>query len=74
MDQRWALTFNPTTPVVAAGIRTEPPVSLPIPQAANPKATLAAAPELDPPGTALGSFTQGGVAVIGFSPSPEKAS
>ena len=55
-------------------MRTDPPVSEPIPQAASPKATLAAAPEDDPPGTASGSFTQGGVAVTGLRPIPENAS
>src|SRR5690606_24417947 len=41
---------------------------------ASPKATEAAAPEEDPPDTALSSFRQGGVAVTGFRPRPEKAS
>ena len=36
----------------AAGIRTDPPVSDPIPAAASPKATDVAAPEDDPPATA----------------------
>ena len=52
--------FNPTRSFHAAGIRTDPPVSDPIPAAASPKATDAAAPDDDPPGTALASFTQGG--------------
>ena len=47
-------------------MRTLPPVSEPIPAAASPKATDAAAPEDDPPGTASGSFTQGGVSVTGL--------
>ena len=54
-------------------MRTDPPVSLPMPAAASPLAMLAAAPEDEPPGTASASCTLGGVAVIGLSPSPEKA-
>ena len=73
-DTRPEVVFSPTRSFHALGMRTDPPVSLPIPLAARPKATLAAAPDEDPPGTAASSFTQGGVAVIGFSPSPEKAS
>ncbi len=47
-------------------MRTDPPVSDPIAAGASPKATEAAAPDDDPPGTASASFTQGGVAVTGF--------
>src|SRR5262245_28715745 len=43
--------FNPTTPHSAAGCRTDPPVSLPIPHTASPAATAAAEPPDDPPGT-----------------------
>src|SRR5947207_13995267 len=45
----------PTTPHKAAGWRMEPPVSEPNPSGANPAATAAALPPLDPPGTRLGS-------------------
>ena len=43
--------FRPTTPVSAAGWRTEPPVSVPSAHTAMPLATAAALPPLDPPGT-----------------------
>jgi hypothetical protein len=72
--QAASVVFSPTRSFQAAGIRTDPPVSDPIAAGASPKATEAAAPEDDPPGTALSSFRQGGVAVTGFSPRPEKAS
>ncbi len=55
-------------------MRTEPPVSEPIPAAARPKATETAAPELEPPGARSRSKTFGGVAVLGLTPKPEKAS
>jgi len=42
---------KPTTPQSAAGIRTEPPVSLPIAISHMPSATATAAPEDEPPGT-----------------------
>ena len=69
-----AVVLRPTRSFQAAGIRTDPPVSDPIAAGASPKATEAAAPDEDPPATASGSLTDGGVAVTGFSPSPEKAS
>ena len=72
--RRPVVVFRPTRSFQAAGIRTEPPVSDPIPAGASPKATEAAAPEEDPPDTAFSSLIQGLVAVIGLSPSPEKAS
>src|SRR3954451_23806067 len=43
--------FTPTTPHSAAGWRIEPPVSDPSPSGANPAATAAADPPLDPPAT-----------------------
>src|SRR5580658_5349370 len=43
----------PTSPVHAAGIRTEPAPSEPIAPATIPAATAAAAPPLDPPGVWL---------------------
>lgn len=72
-DRRACVVLSPTRSFHAAGIRTDPPVSEPIPAAASPNATEAAAPDEDPPGTASGSFTQGGVAVMGFNPRPENA-
>ena len=47
--------FMPTSPHRAAGWRIEPPVSEPMPSAANPAATAAALPPDDPPGTREGS-------------------
>src|SRR5947207_5751634 len=47
--------FRPTTPHAAAGMRIDPPVSLPIDAQAMPAATLTADPPLDPPGDRAGS-------------------
>ena len=46
-----SLVLSPTRPLNDAGIRTEPPVSLPTPAAAQPRATATAVPLDDPPGT-----------------------
>ncbi len=72
-DSKPLVVLRPTRLFHAAGIRTEPPVSEPIPAAASPKATEVAAPEEEPPGASAGSFTLGGVAVTGFRPRPENA-
>src|SRR6185436_16397857 len=42
--------FRPTTPQTAAGMRTEPPVSLPSAASQKPLATATAEPEEEPPG------------------------
>src|SRR5262249_34133831 len=42
--------LKPATPQREAGIRTEPPVSVPIAATQRPAATLVAAPPLEPPG------------------------
>ena len=42
-------------PQAAAGMRTDPPVSVPTAASAIPVATLAAEPPLDPPGDREGS-------------------
>ena len=47
------VVFSPTKSFHAAGIRTDPPVSEPNAIGARPKATEAAAPEEDPPETAV---------------------
>ena len=47
--------FRPTRPHAAAGMRIEPPVSVPSVASAMPAATLAAEPPLDPPGDRDGS-------------------
>ena len=49
-----AVVLKPTKSFQAAGIRTEPPVSEPIPAAARPNDTDVAAPDEDPPGTDSG--------------------
>lgn len=41
--------FRPNSPQTLAGIRIEPPPSLPCAKGSNPAATAAAAPPLDPP-------------------------
>src|SRR5579859_3289391 len=41
---------RPTTPQHDAGMRIEPPMSVPIPKVAMPAATAAALPPLEPPG------------------------
>src|SRR5919109_5268179 len=43
--------FKPTMPQNDAGLRTEPPVSLPVAQATRCAASAVPDPELDPPGT-----------------------
>ena len=45
----------PVTPHSAAGIRTEPPVSVPTARGTSPAPTAAADPALDPPDIRLGS-------------------
>ena len=42
------VVFNPTIPLSDAGIRTDPPVSVPIAKAAKPEATATAEPLLEP--------------------------
>ena len=47
---RACVGLKPTRPHKAAGMRTEPPVSLPIATTLWPSATATAAPEEEPPG------------------------
>src|SRR5262249_38936464 len=47
--------FRPTMPQYAAGIRIEPPVSVPSAYSQTPAATSAAEPVLDPPDVRAGS-------------------
>src|SRR5215469_14871482 len=47
---RYCVGFRPVSPQNAAGILTEPPVSVPIATAAMPSATEIGAPEEEPPG------------------------
>ena len=45
--------MKPTSPQNAAGMRTEPPPSVPMPIGPRPAATAAAAPPLEPPGVSM---------------------
>ncbi len=47
---RLAVGLKPTVPVRAAGMRQEPPVSVPNPAIAMPSVTETAAPDEEPPG------------------------
>ena len=53
-------------PQAAAGMRIEPPVSVPIVASAMPAATLAADPPLEPPGDRVGSCWMTGGTEGGF--------
>ena len=55
MGMRPRLGFNPTMPQSAAGMRIEPPESVPSASATHPVATATPAPPDDPPGVRLGS-------------------
>ena len=44
----------PTMPLSAAGTRTDPAVSVPMPMSTTPNATATAEPELEPPATSCG--------------------
>ena len=55
VESRRSVGFSPTMPQAAAGIRIDPPVSVPSVASAMPAATLAAEPPLDPPGERVGS-------------------
>ncbi len=62
------VVFRPAIPQQAAGIRTEPPVSVPRAASASPAATATAEPLDDPPGTRRGSAGFTGVPDQGFTP------
>ena len=49
------LGLSPTRPHQAAGIRTEPPMSVPSPSGTQPEATAAPDPPEEPPGVRFGS-------------------
>ncbi|GAO27353.1 hypothetical protein ALISP_7173 [Alicycliphilus sp. B1] len=77
---RRAVFLKPTTPLRAAGMRIEPPVSEPRAMKAAPVATDTPAPEDEPPGTRAGpgrapwrASCAAGVPKCGFTPTPEKA-
>ena len=60
--------MRPTIPQSAAGWRIEPPVSVPSAHGAEPAATAAALPPLEPPGTRVRSqgFSTGPKAEFSF--------
>src|SRR5438309_3346532 len=73
IEIRPRLGFNPTSPQHEAGIRIEPPPSLPCPRATIPEATAAAVPPDEPPavrershGLRVGPNWRG--SVVGSSP------
>ncbi len=60
--------LNPTRPQCAAGMRTEPPPSLPRASGAMPVATATPEPALDPPGVRAGSHGLRAVGETGLWP------
>ena len=72
---RRAVLLKPTMPFRAAGMRMEPPVSLPRPMRAAPVATDTPAPDEEPPGMRGTSVLHGltGVPKCGLVPTPENA-
>src|SRR5262245_60978924 len=73
LDTRRAVGVKPVSPHNADGIRTEPPVSVPMAKAAMPSVTDTAAPDDEPPGMRPVERSHGlrGVSKCAFSPSPE---
>ncbi len=53
LGTRPKLALKPTTPLNEAGIRSEPPPSVPMPTGPSPAATAAEAPPLEPPGVSF---------------------
>src|SRR5580692_93773 len=68
------VVLRPTTPQQAAGIRTEPPVSVPSATSASPVATATAEPLDDPPGRRRGSSGFTGVPDQVFVPTADQHS
>ena len=62
------VVLRPATPQQAAGMRTDPPVSVPRATSAWPVATAVADPLDDPPGTRVGSSGFDGVPNQGLTP------
>ena len=60
--------LKPYTPQWAAGIRTEPPPSLPMAMGPTPVATATPAPALEPPGVSAGFHGLRVVSKIGLWP------
>src|SRR4029079_6265377 len=70
---RHLLGLKPTMPHSAAGMRVEPPVSLPIVISHRWSPTAMAPPEVEPPGIRVRSAGLPGVPKCGLAPTPEKA-
>ena len=68
------VVFRPTTPQQAAGIRTEPPPSVPSATSASPQATATAEPLDEPPGSRRGSSGFTGVPDQAFVPAADQHS
>src|SRR5580700_8021395 len=68
------VVLSPAVPQQAAGMRTEPPVSLPYATSASPVATATADPLEEPPGTRVGSRGFTGVPYHGLIPVTPRAS
>src|SRR6185369_8680328 len=62
------VVFSPATPQHAAGMRTEPPVSVPSATSASPRATTTAEPLDEPPGTSAASSGFTGVPSASLMP------
>ena len=69
------VTLSPTSPLKAEGMRTEPPVSLPMPAGARRAATATPVPLEEPPGVrwVLRSHGFQGAPISGLVPQPPKA-
>ncbi|MFK4385606.1 hypothetical protein ABIA40_005014 [Bradyrhizobium sp. USDA 223] len=65
--------LNPTAPDSEAGIRIEPPVSLPMAMSAMPPIADTTAPAEEPPGMRVRSRGLAGIPSCGFVPNAEKA-
>src|SRR5271169_2225447 len=74
-DTRAWVGLNPTMPQKAAGVRHDPPVSVPSVAGVLPSGRLTAPPEVEPPGIWPRARSQGldGFPWCGFTPSPEYA-
>ena len=68
------VVFKPTTPQQAAGIRTDPPVSVPSAVSASPAATATAEPLDEPPGRRCGSAGFTGIPDQAFVPAADQHS
>ena len=70
---RCRVGLKPTSPHSAAGMRVEPPVSLPTAISHMPSTTATAPPEVEPPGMRARSAGLPGVPKCGLTPTPENA-